>query len=75
MPTKTEALREELTQLRGDLKSLAAVVTEDPKERARKERAWKLLYGGLAAVFTIAGRRLTARLWWVLTGRTPPTKR
>ena len=75
MPTKTAAVREELTQLRDDLKTLAAVIAEDPKERARKERAWKLLYGGLSAGFALAGRRFAARLWWVLTGRTPPTKR
>ncbi|MBD0338061.1 MAG: hypothetical protein ICV67_02075 [Thermoleophilia bacterium] len=75
MPTKTEAIREELVQLKGDLKSLAVVVREDPSERARKERAWKLLYGGIAAGLTLASRRLAARVWWVLTGRTPPTRR
>lgn len=75
MRTKIESVREELAQLRGDVKSLAVVVREDPKERARKERAWKLLYAGLGAGFTIASRRLTERLWWVLTGRKPPTKR
>jgi len=75
MPTKSEAIRGELVQLKGDLKSLAAVVREDPSERARKERAWKLLYAGLGAGLTLASRRLAARLWWVLTGRTPPAKR
>jgi hypothetical protein len=75
IPTKTEAVREELTQLKDDIKSLGVVIAEDPKERARKERAWKLLYAGLAAGFTLLSRRLAARLWWVLTGRTPPAKR
>ena len=75
MPTKTEAVREELSQLRDDLKSLAVVIAEDPKERARKEWTWRLLYGALSAGFAIASRRLAARMWWVLTGRTPPAKR
>jgi hypothetical protein len=75
MTTKTEAVREELAQLRDDLKSLAVVIREDPKKRARKERAWKVLYGALSAGFTLAARRVAMRLWWVLTGRTPPTRR
>lgn len=75
MPTKTDALREELSQLRDDVKSLVVVVAEDPKKRARKEWTWRLLYGGLSAAFAIAGRRVAARTWWVLTGRTPPAKR
>jgi hypothetical protein len=75
MPTKTEAVRDELVQLKDDLKSLAVVVREDPKKRARKERSWKLLYGALSAILTLVGRRLATRLWWVLTGRTPPVRR
>jgi len=75
MPTKTEALREELSQLKDDVKTLAGVIAEDPKQRKRKEWTWRLLYGALSAGFTIAGRRLAGRIWWVLTGRTPPAKR
>ncbi len=75
MSSKTDALREELVQLKDDVKSLAVVVREDPKERARKEWAWKLLYGALGAAFTVAGRRLATRLWWVLTGRNPPARK
>ena len=75
MPTKTEALREELSQLRDDLKTLAVVAKEDPRQRKRKEWTWRLLYGGLSAGFAIASRRLAARMWWVLTGRTPPARR
>jgi len=75
MATKTEALREELSQLRDDVKGLVVVIVEDPKRRARKEWTWRLLYGALSAGFTIAGRRLAARIWWVLTGRTPPARR
>jgi hypothetical protein len=75
MPTRAQAVREELTQLKDDVKSLAVVVREDPKKRARKEWTWRLLYAGLSAAFTLAGRRLATRAWWVLTGRTPPGKR
>ena len=75
MPTKTQAVREQLKELRDDIKTLAVVIAEDPKERRRKEWTWRILYGGLSAVLTLVSRRLAARAWWVLTGRTPPAKR
>ena len=75
MAAKTDAVREQLTQLVDDVKTLAVVVSEDPKERRRKEWTWRVLYGALSAGFALASRRLAARLWWVLTGRTPPVRR
>ena len=75
MSGKSEAVREQLEQLRDDVRTLIVVLKEDPKERARKERAWNLLYGGLSAVFTMASRRVAERVFWVLTGKTAPTKR
>ena len=74
MPTKTKLIRQELSQLSDDLKSLALVVREDPKKRRRKEWAWRGLYAALSAVFTLVARRVAQRLWWVLTGRTAPAK-
>ena len=65
-----EAVAEDLRALADDLKALV----EDPKKRARKERQWKALYGGLALVMTLAGRRAATKAWGVLTGEQPPAK-
>jgi hypothetical protein len=65
-----EAVAEDLRGLADDLKALV----EDPKKRAQKERRWKALYGGLALVMTLGGRRLAARAWGILTGEQPPAK-
>lgn len=65
-----EALAEDLRALADDLKAFL----EDPKERARQERQWRALYGGMALVFTLVGRRAAARAWSILTGEQPPTK-
>ena len=43
-------------------------------ERARRERQWKLLYGGLSAVSALLARRLATRTWGILTGERPPAK-
>ena len=36
---------------------------------------WTGLYAGLAAVSTIAARRLASKIWRVATGEAPPTKK
>jgi hypothetical protein len=65
-----EAVAEDLRALADELK----MFVQDPKERARKERRWRALYSGLALVFAVAGRRIAARAWSVLTGEQPPVK-
>jgi hypothetical protein len=65
-----EALAEDLRAVASDLKAFV----QDPKERARKERRWRALYGAFALVFTVAGRRLAAKAWSILTGEQPPAK-
>jgi hypothetical protein len=65
-----EAVAEDLRALADDLKAFL----RDPKERARKERRWRVLYGVLALGFTMMGRRLATRAWAILTGEQPPTK-
>ncbi len=42
--------------------------------RKRKERRWGVLYGAIALVLTLAGRRVAARAWSILTGEQPPAK-
>jgi hypothetical protein len=75
MPRKRDVAVEELQALASDLKSLVTTLTTDPKEQARKERAWKLLYGGLSAVFALVARRFATKSWGVLTGERPPAKK
>jgi hypothetical protein len=75
MPTRTDVVGEQLDELRQDLKQLWTALTSDPKQEARKERAWTMLAGALGAASTMAARRATAKLWAVLTGEQPPTAR
>jgi hypothetical protein len=65
-----EAVAQDLRALADDLVGLI----QDPKVRQRKERRWRVLYGALALVTTLAGRRLAARAWGILTGEQPPAK-
>jgi hypothetical protein len=36
---------------------------------------WSGLYGAIATGAAIVARRLSARIWTILTGETPPTKK
>jgi hypothetical protein len=65
-----QAIANDLRALADDLKTLV----EDPDERKRKERRWRVLYGATALGFTVASRRLVTRAWEILTGEQPPTK-
>lgn len=75
MADKKEALTDTLGALGDDLKSLFETIVRDPKEQAKKERRWRVLYGVTGAVFTIGARQVAARAWRILTGEVPPTKR
>jgi hypothetical protein len=72
MPGKNDIVTEQLAQIRNDLRDLWVSLTTDPKERARKERAWMLLSGALTAATTMAARQLATKLWMRLTGELPP---
>ena len=74
MPDRRESIAEELRALATDLKSLVETATTDPKERARKERRWRVLYGALGVASTLAARRAAAKAWGILTGEAPPGK-
>jgi hypothetical protein len=75
VPEKREVVAQQLRELAEDLKGLRDALVQDPKEQARKERAWRILYGASTAVFAIASRQVAARAWGVLTGERPPGKR
>lgn len=72
MPSKTDAVTEQLDELRTDLRNLWIAVTRDPKAEARKARAWSLLAGVLGAVAAMGARRFAAKAYGVLTGEVPP---
>jgi hypothetical protein len=65
-----EAVAQDLRALADDLRGLI----QDPKTRQRKERRWSALYGAIALVTALAGRRLAAKAWGILTGEQPPVK-
>jgi hypothetical protein len=65
-----EALAEDLRALGDDLKAFL----QDPKERNKKERRWRVFYGAVALVTTLVGRRIAAKLWSILTGEQPPVR-
>jgi hypothetical protein len=66
-----ESIADDLRSLADDLMALV----EDPKKRRRRERQWRLLYGATTLGFTMLSRRLTTRVWEILTGESPPTRR
>jgi len=72
MTDRREAIGEDLRALATDLRSLLESATADPKERRRKERMWRVLYGVLGAVTTLVARRAATKAWAILTGEQPP---
>jgi hypothetical protein len=72
MPKRRDVMAEQLSALADDLEALWRAATRDPKAEARRERAWTILSGALAAASTMAARKLLARLWPILTGEAPP---
>lgn len=75
MSDRREAVADDLRTLAADLKSLVESATTDPKERRKKERQWRALYGALGIVTTLAARRAANRAWAILTGEQPPVKK
>jgi hypothetical protein len=72
---RRDAIAENLRSLATDLKSLVESATTDPKERRKKEWQWRVLYGALSAITTLAARRAANKAWAILTGERPPARR
>jgi hypothetical protein len=72
MPNKTDAVTEQLDELRTDLRNLWIALTRDPKAEARKARAWTILAGVFGAVAAMGARRFATKAYSVLTGEVPP---
>jgi hypothetical protein len=75
MTDRRDAIAENLRSLAADLKSLVESATTDPKERRKRERQWRALYGGISILTTLVARRAATRAWAILTGERPPVKR
>jgi hypothetical protein len=76
MTVKTEErARSAIARFGEEVTEKAWTIGRDPKAERRKRLAWGALQGALGAVATVGARRLGARLWGVLTGEQPPTKR
>jgi hypothetical protein len=72
---RRDAVADNLRSLATDLKSLVDSATTDPKERRKKERRWRALYGAISLVTALAARKAATRAWTVLTGERPPARR
>ena len=74
MNDRRKAVADDLRVLAGDLRNLVESATTDLDARKRNERRWRLLSTAFAVLATLAARRLTAKLWALLTGEQPPAK-
>lgn len=75
MTDRRDAIADDLRLLASDLKSLVESATTSPKERRKKERQWRALYGALSVVTALVARRAANKAWAILTGERPPAKR
>jgi hypothetical protein len=75
MPKRRDLVAEQVRTLADDIENLWRAATHDPKKEARRERAWTVVSGVLAAASTMASRKLLAKLWPILTGENPPSGR
>ncbi|HEX6490162.1 MAG TPA: hypothetical protein VF002_02165 [Gaiellaceae bacterium] len=72
MPNRRDVVAEQLRTLADDLESLWRAATRDPKQEARRRRAWLLVSGALTAGATMASRKALEKLWPILTGEASP---
>jgi hypothetical protein len=70
--TRRKVVGEQLDDIRTDVEALWVALTRDPKEEARKERAWTIFAGAFGAVAALGARKVATRVWAVLTGEPPP---
>ena len=75
MPSRRKATAEELKTVADDVRAVVRTATHDPKELARKQRRWRLLYGAVSAVSALVARRFAAKSWAILTGERPPGRK
>ena len=76
MAVKAEArVRTAIARVGEEISEKAWAIGRDPKAERRKRLLWGVVQGAVGAVFTVGARRIGAKIWGVLTGEQPPTKR
>ena len=70
-----QKVRTAIARVGGGISERAWTLGRDPKAERRKRLLWGLLQGALGAAFTLGARRVGAKVWGVLTGEQPPTKK
>jgi hypothetical protein len=76
MAVKTEEkMRSAIARVGEGISEKAWTVGRDEKTERKKRIAWGILQGALGAAAAIGARKVVARVWGVLTGEQPPTKR
>jgi hypothetical protein len=76
MAVKTqEKVRSAVARVGEEVSEKAWTVGRDAKAERKKRLAWTALQAGLSAVATLAARRVMTKLWNVLTGEQPPSKK
>lgn len=74
MATRAYRTRKAVSDTGKFLQEKAWTVGRDPRRERRLRWAWGALAGALGAIATIAARRVTGRVWTVLTGEEPPRR-
>ena len=76
MAVKTEdRVRSAIARVGEGITEKAWTVGRDRKAEQRKRMAWGVLQGAFGAAATLGARRAGAKLWGILTGERPPTRR
>ena len=76
MAVKTEEkVRAGIARFGEEIVEKAWTVGRDAKAERRKRLLWGAVQGATGAVFTIPARRMGAKVWGILTGEQPPTKK
>lgn len=75
MPKPEEKVRNAVARVGEEIVEKAWTVGRDPATEKRKRIAWGVLQGALGAAATLGSRRLVAKLWGILTGEQPPTRK
>jgi hypothetical protein len=76
MAVKTEEkVRSGIARVGEEITERAWTVGRDKKAEQRKRIAWGIVQGAVGAVFTLGARRVGAKVWGILTGEQPPTKK
>ena len=70
-----DRVRSAIATVGEEITERAWTVGRDPKTERRKRVQWAILQGAIGAAFTLGARRIGAKLWGVLTGEQPPTKK